>query len=164
MHRQACVDIMHNWSLGIVLHVIDAVVWQQSSFLRRHKTADDAQILPDARIVRHYTIAMKLVLDEYANDATCIPLTEKARKRLGRVAESLLGKKTKPSNLRADEADALLQALPTALENSLASFGPDLRRAGIVDPSADDPTPEIIAALAGMLQVTNVLLVFLSLF
>ena len=156
VHKQACVDIMHNWSLGIVLHVIDAVVWEQSRFLRSYTAAtSDTQIISDAAIVRHFTIAMKNNMNDYANGASCIPLTERARKRLGRVAEALVGKKKKPSNLRADEADALLQALPTALEDSLADFAPDLRKAGFPNPLAEDPTAEIIPAISGMLQVLN---------
>ena len=147
---------MHNWSLGIVLHVIDDVVWEQSRFLRSYTAAtSDTQIISDAAIVRHFTIAMKNNMNDYANGASCIPLTERARKRLGRVAGALVGEKKKPSNLRADEADALLQALPTALEDSLADFAPDLCKAGFSNPLAEDPTAEIIPAISGMLQVLN---------
>ena len=67
-------------------------------------------------------------------------------------------KKKKPSNLRADEADALLQALPTALENLLSKFVPELQKHGYSKPLVDDPTPKIIGAVTKMLSVRNIIL------
>ena len=157
---------MHNWSLGNVLHVIDAIVWEQSTFLQSftvHRAAQggaaqETQVIPDAAIVRLYTITMKATLESYTNDTTHIRLTDRARRRMGRVAETLLQKKKKPSNLRADEADALLQALPTALENLLSKFVPELQKHGYSKPLVDDPTPKIIGAVTKMLSVRNIIL------
>ena len=112
VHLQLCPDIMHNWSLGNVLHVIDAIVWEQSTFkflqsFTVHRAAQggaaqETQVIPDAAIVRLYTITMKATLESYTNDTTHIRLTDRARRRMGRVAETLLQKnlKKKPSNLR----------------------------------------------------------------
>ena len=150
------------------------IVWEQSTFLQSftvHRAAQggaaqETQVIPDAAIVRLYTITMKATLESYTNDTTHIRLTDRARRRMGRVAETLLQKKKKPSNLRADdsEADALLQALPTALENLLSKFVPELQKHGYSNPLFDDPTPKIIGAVTKMLSVRNIILCKLDLF
>ena len=91
VHLQLCPDIMHNWSLGNVLHVLDAIVWEQSTFLQSftvHRAAQggaaqETQVIPDAAIVRLYTITLKATLESYANDTTHLrlPVTHRARRR-----------------------------------------------------------------------------------
>ena len=109
VHLQLCPDIMHNWSLGNVLHVLDAIVWEQSTFLQSftvHRAAQggaaqETQVIPDAAIVRLYTITLKATLESYANDTTNIRFTDRARRRALSVYSKMLNRTTRNCQILA---------------------------------------------------------------
>ena len=95
---------------------------------------------------------LKRRLDAYCAHTSGFRLTRRARKRFGRYADHVVLSKKQPANMRADEADALLMALPTALEQLLYEFEEPLLKKGWTRPLAEDPTAKIIAAVAALLQ------------
>ena len=100
--------------------------------------------------MRLFSNTLKERLDTYNYRYTGIPLSARARTRLGKYAEHLINKETKPTNLRGDEADALFLALPTALEQLTVEFEDRLVRKGYANPLHGDPAPKIIQAIAAM--------------
>lgn len=158
VYAQTPPDIMHNWSIGLLDHVLLAVVFELTRFLQSFtETKQDrggqryqARLITDTAIVRLFSNTLKERLDTYDYRYTGIPLSARARTRLGKYAEHLISKEKKPTNLRGDEADALFLALPTALEQLTVEFEDRLVRKGYANPLHGDPTPKIIQAIAAM--------------
>ena len=160
VHAQTPPDIMHNWSIGLVHHLFEAIVYEYTRYLRgftetrkdRQGLSYQARLIPDTAIARLFNETLKRRLDAYCVHTTGFRLTRRARKRFGRYADHVVLSKKQPANMRADEADALFMALPTALEQLLHEFEEPLLKKGWTRPLAEDPTAKIIAAVAALLQ------------